>query len=156
MDSRTGVKRVIAYASRSLSDTEQRYTQTEREALAVVWACEHFHLYVYGKPVDIYTDHKPLIAIYGNAHSKPPPRIERWALRLQPYQASVHYRKGEENPADYMSRHPSKATPPVSRQQEVAEEYINYIATTSTPLTLAAIAEATERDPTLTAILEAV
>ena len=57
-----------------------------------------------------------------------------------------------------MSRHPSKSTPPVSRQEKVAEEYINYIATTSTPnaLTLATIAEATERDPTLTAVIEAV
>ena len=41
-------------------------------------------------------------AQYGNATSKPPARIERWALRLQPYQTTVHYRKGEENPADYI------------------------------------------------------
>ena len=49
----TGGTNVIAYASRSLTNTEQRYSQTEREALAVVWACEHFHLYIYGKPTDI-------------------------------------------------------------------------------------------------------
>jgi hypothetical protein len=100
---RTKVRRIIAYGSRSQTTTEQHYSQTEREALALVWACEHFHLYIYGKPVNIYTDHKPLAAIYGNATSKPPARIELWALRLQPYQTTVHYRKGEENPADYMS-----------------------------------------------------
>ena len=102
VDQATGEKHVVAYASRSLSDTEQRYSQTEREALAVVWACEHFHLYVYGKPVEVYTDHKALVAIYENPKSKPPARIERWALRLQPYQLTVRYRKGEENPAEYM------------------------------------------------------
>ena len=92
---------ITVYASRSLTATEQRYSQTEREALAVVWACEHLHLYVYRKPITIYTDHKPLVTIYGNPSSKPPARIERWALRLQPYQITVKYRRGETNPADY-------------------------------------------------------
>lgn len=39
-----GERRTIAYASRALSDVEKRYSQTEREALAVVWGCEHYHL----------------------------------------------------------------------------------------------------------------
>ena len=38
--------RVISYASRSLTETEKRYSQTEKEALALVWACEKFHQYV--------------------------------------------------------------------------------------------------------------
>ena len=40
--------RVICYASRNLSDCERRYSQTEKEALALVWACGRFHMYVYG------------------------------------------------------------------------------------------------------------
>ena len=71
---------VIAYGSRALTAVEQRYSQTEREALAFVWACEHFQLYVYGQPVKIFTDHKALVSIYGNPKSKPPARIERWAI----------------------------------------------------------------------------
>ena len=41
---RQGEACVIAYGSRSLTPVEQRYSQTESEALAVVWGCEHFHL----------------------------------------------------------------------------------------------------------------
>ena len=114
IDPATGDRTMVAYASRSLTNTEQRYSQTEHKALAVVWACEHFHLYIYGQPIDVYTDHKPLLAIYGNRSSKPPARIEHWALRLQPYQISIHYQKVENNPADYMSRHPAKHTAAVS------------------------------------------
>lgn len=101
-----GMKHIIAYASRSLSDVERRYSQTEKEALAIVWSCEHFHLYIYGHPFTLVTDHKALEIIWNNPRSKPPARIERWGLRLQPYNFRVEYRKGADNPADFMSRHP--------------------------------------------------
>ena len=52
--------RVICYASRSLTDTKRRYSQTEKEALALVWACEKFHPFVYDVSLDLVTDHKPL------------------------------------------------------------------------------------------------
>lgn len=54
----------IAYASRALSDVEQWYSQTEREALAVVWACEHFNIYINGAQVKVITDHQPLVNIW--------------------------------------------------------------------------------------------
>ena len=78
-----GRKRVISYASKSLSAVERRYSQTEKEALAVVWACERFHVYLYGIEFELYTDHKSLETIY-LSRSKPCARIERWILRLQP------------------------------------------------------------------------
>ena len=86
VDPETEETHVITHASRSLTATEEWYNQTEHKVLAIVWACEHLHLYVDGKPVAVYTDHKPLVSIYGNPSSKPSVRIDRWALRLQPYQ----------------------------------------------------------------------
>ncbi|CAC5396188.1 unnamed protein product [Mytilus coruscus] len=85
--------RPVTFASRTLTDVEQRYSQTEREALAVVWGCERFHLYLYGKEIILVTDHKPLEVIY-SPKSKPPARIERWAMRLQPYTFKVKYKPG--------------------------------------------------------------
>ena len=98
---------VVAYASRALSDIERRYSQTEKEALSIVWAVEHFHLYLYGHSFTLETDHKPLEMIYGSAKSKPCARIERWVLRLQPYNFQVQYKPGPTNQADFLSRHPS-------------------------------------------------
>ncbi|CAB3998550.1 Hypothetical predicted protein, partial [Paramuricea clavata] len=69
--------KVIAYASRALSPVEQRYSQTEHEALAIVWTMERFHIYRYGTEFVLYTDHKPLELICNNPKSKPPARIER-------------------------------------------------------------------------------
>ena len=54
-----GVCRVISYAARSLSDVERRYSQTEKEALALVWACDRFSMYVTGETFELETDHKP-------------------------------------------------------------------------------------------------
>ncbi len=80
-------RKIVAYVSRSLSDVETRYSQTEKEALAIVWAVERLHLYLYGKRFTLYTDCKPVQLIFGNPKSQPksqpPARIQRWNLRLQ-------------------------------------------------------------------------
>ena len=65
-----GQYRCIAYASRSLTWVEARYSLTEKEALAAVWGCERFHLYLVGTQFDLITDPKPLEMIY-SPKSKP-------------------------------------------------------------------------------------
>lgn len=148
--------KVISYGSRALNDVETRYSKTEREALAVVWGCEHFHLYLFGNQFKIISDHKPLESIFNNPNSKPPARIERWRLKLQPYSFTVQYKPGKSNAADYMSRHPCKrSTPELS---SIAEEYVNYVTENAVPkaLTLEKIAEETRKDSALQHVIDAI
>jgi hypothetical protein len=76
---------------------------------------------------------------------------------LQPYKFSIEYRPGAKNPADYMSRHPdaseAKAT---SREQKFAEQYVNFIAETSTfpAMSLEEVKSATSQDKTLMKAIE--
>ena len=58
--------RPVAFASRALTETESRYAQIEKEALALTWSCEKFSSYILGKPVQLETDHKPLVPILGH------------------------------------------------------------------------------------------
>lgn len=95
--------RVISYASRSLTKTEQKYAQTEKEALALVYAMERFHYYIFGREVELVTDHKALEVIF-SPKAKPCARIERWVLRLQSYRYKVIYKPGKSNIADPLSR----------------------------------------------------
>ena len=87
-------RQVVAYSSRALTDVERRYSQTEREALAIVWVVERLHLYLYGSHFKLITDCKPVQLIFSNPKSKPPPCIERWNLRLQGYDFEVVHTEG--------------------------------------------------------------
>ena len=147
-------RRIVVYVSRSLTPVEQRYSQTEREALAIVWAVERLHTYLYGEHFTLYTDCKPVELILNNPKSRPPARIERWNLRLQEYHFSAVHTKGQNNPSDFLSRHPS---PEVSYSEEkAAERYVHFIAAHSTPkaMTLSEIRQATRADKTFQKIME--
>ena len=60
-----GSERPIAYASRTLSDAEKNYAQIDKEALALVFAVQKFHTYLYGRKFVLITDHKPLVTLLG-------------------------------------------------------------------------------------------
>ena len=93
----TGDFKPIAYASRSMTPTEQKYAQIEREALAVTWACERFSDYLYGMRFQVETDHKPLVSLLssGKRLDELPIRIQRFRLRLMRYNFSISHVSGK-------------------------------------------------------------
>ena len=157
IDNVTGKESIVAFASRSLSTVEQRYSQIERELLGITWACEHFNLYVYGKHFLVLTDHKPLINIFENKTCKLSARMERWLLKLQAYDKTVKYIPGKTNPADYLSRHPVIMTCDKSHIECDTECYVNYVIDNSVPvaMTLSEVKEAYKSDKTLQAVMQA-
>ena len=78
-------------ASRSLTEVEKRYSQIDREALAIRWACERCYLYLTGSSFGIETDHQPLLTLFNNSHSRPPMRTELWLLCLQQFDFQLKY-----------------------------------------------------------------
>jgi len=56
----------MAYCSHSLSAAEQRYAQIEKEALASIWACDHFNDYLLGKQFHLKTNYKLLVSLLGS------------------------------------------------------------------------------------------
>ena len=95
----------IAYVSRSLLPAECNYAQIEKELLAIVFACQKFHQYIYGFNTKIQSDHKPLESIMQKSLYKASPRLQRMLLKLQKYDLTVTYVKGKElHVADTLSR----------------------------------------------------
>ena len=104
---------VIEYASRSLLPAEKRYFTTELEYLAVVWALQKFHHYVYGARCELRTDHQAIARVHNR--TKPAKltgangRIERWIMEVERYRPylTIVARKGSANSnADALSRNP--------------------------------------------------
>ena len=129
--------RIISYASRSLTDVEKRYCQTEREALSLVWACERFRAYLLGIQFDLVTDHEPLKTIYG-PKSKPCARIERWVLRLMPYDYRVEYWPGSKNIADCLSRLGCKDVDKNDNLSAQTKSHVRFVALNSVPRAMTA------------------
>ena len=125
-------RKIITYGSRTLTDVERRYSQVEKEALAIVWACEKMSLRLLGSHFKIVTDNRAAQLIFSNPESKPPARIERWALRLMSFDYEIVHKAGKNNIADYMSRHPMENLE-TRDFENMTERYINFISEHSMP-----------------------
>ncbi|XP_054708231.1 uncharacterized protein K02A2.6-like [Uloborus diversus] len=107
-----GEERPVAYASRTLTKAESNYSQTEKEALAIVYGCKKFHQYLFGRTFVLVTDHQPLLTIFAPDKSIPAmsaARLQRWALLLSSFKYTIKYKKGilHQN-ADALSRLPDE------------------------------------------------
>ena len=86
----------VPFASRVLTPPETRYAQIEKELLAIVFACDRFEVYIYGRDhVTIESDHKPKEMIVLKPLSSATKRLQRMLLQLQTYTLDVKYKKGE-------------------------------------------------------------
>nr|GEU87462.1 reverse transcriptase domain-containing protein [Tanacetum cinerariifolium] len=95
--------RPIHYASKTMTEEESKYTTTEKEMLAVVYAFEKFRFYLILNKSIVYTDHFALKYLFAKKDSKA--RLLRWVLLLQEFTFKVIDTKGAENPAaDHLSR----------------------------------------------------
>ena len=105
-----GELKPVAYISRSLSTTEQRYAQIEKESLAFTWACEKFADYLIGLKFHIYTDHKPLVPLFSTKNLEElPARVQRFRLRMMRFNFTISHVPGKQLIiADMLSRAPSK------------------------------------------------
>ncbi|GJQ88632.1 hypothetical protein Trydic_g12292 [Trypoxylus dichotomus] len=90
-----GRDKPISYASRTLSETEQRYSTIEKELLAVIWATKYFRPYLFGRKFTIFTDHRPLLWL--SSLNAPNSKLQRWKLKLGEYNYDVVYKKGKYN-----------------------------------------------------------
>ena len=88
---------VVQYARRALSDAERRYSQIELETLAADFACRKFHVFLYGKPFIVVTDHKPLEVIFNNPRHATSIRLQRMTVQMLDYEFKVEYRPGKTN-----------------------------------------------------------
>eukprot|EP00731_Ephydatia_muelleri_P021495 Em0014g86a len=118
----------VVYASRSLTETERRYAQIEKEALAITWACEKFSEYILGKQISIETDHKPLVPLLSSkCLDDLPPRVLRFRLRLIRFAFSIVHVPGKYMyTADALSRAPTGV--PVDSCIEFQKEVESHIA----------------------------
>lgn len=101
--------RLVAYVSRTLTNTERRYAQIEKEILALTWACKRFHDFVY-ESSSIWKHHRPLVPLLMTKNlDELSPRLQRMRMRLMHYNFECFYTAGKDIlAADYLSHSPFK------------------------------------------------
>ena len=138
----------IAFASKSLTDTEIRYANIERELLAIVFACQCFSTYLLGRSFIAESDHKPLEMIAMKNLANAPPHLQRMLLELQRYDVSIKYRPGKEMQlADALSHCLARAS-----QEFKLDMRVDYIAFTKP--WIEKLKDSTQRDPILAMVYQ--
>ena len=144
------------FASRTLTDTQQRYAQIEKELFAVQFGLQHFHQYVYGQTVLIESDHKPLLGILQKPIASCSPRIQRMWLLMQIYDFQLFYKPGKDlHVADALSRAPEKRQY-VEDSAQLSDVCVNMVvlSLSVSPKSHEKFASATADDPTLDMVKE--
>ena len=148
--------RPVAFCSRTLSDSESRWAQIEKELLSAVWTCQKFHMYLSGLPnFKLEVDHKPLIPLINSKNlTQAPLRCQRMLMRMMQYNAEAVFVPGKQHAIpDYLSRHPLEATTDEISSSMQAEVYHHCDSVVkdlpATPKRLVDIGKAQQEDPIL-------
>ena len=144
---------LVACASRKLTDTESRYSQIEKEFLAIVFGVHRFRSLLIGQHFTVTTDHKPLLPFFRRQIDTLPLRIQRWILTLQPFDFQVVHIPGKNNSvADGLSRNPAS----LSSFPEETVEYTVCFILNKIPLDLRRVAEESKADPTCEQLIRSI
>ena len=147
-------ERPVAYASRTLSPAEAKYSQLDKEALSIVYGVKNFHQYLYGRKFTILSDHKPLKYLLGETRGIPllaSARIQCWALMLSAYNYEIRHKPGNDHAnADGLS-----CLPVPGHTTEVpvpGDVLLLFRVLESTPVSAAQIRKWTDTDPVLSRV----
>ena len=150
-----GIERPIQYASRTLSTTQQKYAQIDKEAYGISFGVKKFHQYLYGNTFTLYTDHRPLVQIFSPAKGLPPysaMRMQHYALFLRGFKYTIKYRNTKlHGNADGLSRLP--ATESEQDRYDVVDVY-RMDTIDQLPVTGEELAIETKRDAELKELLQ--
>ena len=126
-----GERRPVAYVSRAMTPTEERYAQIEKETLAITWACDRFSDFLIGLVFHIQTDHKPLVPLLSTKRlDELPLRVQRFRMRLMRFQFSISHVPGKNLiTADTLLRAPA---PNIMEENDISfrnevEAYVNAV-----------------------------
>lgn len=150
------VEKPIAYASRTLSIAEQKYSQIEKEGLAIIFGLCKFNQYLYGRKFTLVTDHKPLISIFNPRKGIPQfsaNRLRRWAVILSNYIYDIEFVPSKKNYADSLSRLPEFEQN--ADWEDVDVDFINYFSNNPDfPITFSNVKRETSKDLRFLKIIE--
>lgn len=125
------IERPIAYASKTLDSTQKKYSQIDKEALAIIYGVDKFHQFLYGRKFEMITDHKPLIAIFSPSKSLSActsQRLNRYAIKLMAYNFDIRYKPTKlHGNADGLSRLPVGNDPEFDSKEGEDRDEINQV-----------------------------
>lgn len=149
-----GTERPIQYASQTLNATQQRYSQIDKEAYAIIFGIRKFYQYIYGRKFTLVTDNKPVLQIFSPKKGLPTMsamRMQHYAIFLQSFDYDIKYKNSKDHGnADGMSRLPIVDCS--SKIEEIDIVEINMIE--NLPLTVKELSKATLADENVKVLLQ--